>query len=183
MAWACCRCVCQLALADRAGLQQVEPDVQSDLVVAGSAGVQLPADVSDQLDQPALDCRMHILIGLEELESVVGRIGGELVERRVDGGVFFCRDEANVCQHPDVGDRAADVDGQKTPVGLRGRVPPEDVGRGVVESAAPQCHAATLLLPPIRHPAARVGERIHPATPRRRAAPLRAGGAAARSVE
>ena len=138
----------QLLLAQGARLEQIEADVERDLVVAGPSGVELPADVSDLFDEATLDRRMHIFVGVEELERPIFGIGEQLVERHVDRRVLGAVDQADIRQHADVADRPADVYGQQPPIGLGGGVPPQHVRGRIVESAAPQCHLASL--PPKR---------------------------------
>ena len=58
----------QIVATRASPLSQIQTQIEGHLVVARSPGVKLLADLPDQFDQPALDCRMNILIGVEEDE-------------------------------------------------------------------------------------------------------------------
>ncbi len=61
---------------------QVEPQVERDLLVARSAGVQPPAGIADALDELPLDEAVNILV----VARHEGRIRAASFEQRLEGG-------------------------------------------------------------------------------------------------
>jgi hypothetical protein len=59
---------------------QVEAHVESNLVVSGPTGVQLPGEIPDQFRQSPFDGAVNIFVSLGEHEGSIGRLGSDLVE-------------------------------------------------------------------------------------------------------
>ena len=116
-----------------------EVRVEGDLIVPAPARVQLERHVAHDLPQPALDRRVHVLVG-----EVPGKPPGlDLFEYRFEPscqlGRLFLRNDPPRPEHPGVGYGAPDVVGGQTDVEGNGRVEAlEGLGRRGTEPSTPQ---------------------------------------------
>src|SRR5690606_38444379 len=109
------------------GVGEVEAQVEGDLVVAGSAGVDLASHRAHDLDQAALDGGVDVLVGVEEGEGAVGGVGGDLVKSFQQAACLGLIQDADGSQHLDLGDGATHVPGQESAVFRSDRVPPQQI--------------------------------------------------------
>ena len=83
--------------------------VESHLIVAAAGGVQLAADVAEPGDQGGLDVHVDVF-ALEDEREVTGvDLAADLLQAADDPVALVDRQQADVFEHPGVGDRAPDV--------------------------------------------------------------------------
>jgi hypothetical protein len=109
-------------------MRDVEPKRRGDLVVAGTAGVDLAAYVAEQ----PLDRRVHVLVGGVEV------FDGDRSEPFLDLGELAGREDAGRCKPVDVDQGPLDVVGEKLVV-LRTEELPDLGGEASPNPARPQC--------------------------------------------
>ena len=107
-----------------AALADVEGDVGRDLVVARAPGVELAAHRPGDLGDPPLDRHVDVLVVGREREAVLAELGGDLVERRVQGVELAVVEHPGEKQRPRVRLRLAHVLGPEALIELDRRVQP-----------------------------------------------------------
>ena len=125
----------------RAGLApQEHPHQGGDLVVAGPAGPQPPAEfVTHPLDQPAFQRGVDVLVRGHSRERAAGHVGGECVQAGDETGQFGVVEQPGRVQRPGVRLRTGQVVGRQPPVEVgRARQRDQRRRRAAVEAAAPQ---------------------------------------------
>ena len=123
-------------LIDRRAQEQA--DVRRDLVVARARGVQALAGLSGELDQPALDIEMNVLVRLVPLERAGLYFFADPGESFLDFRKIVLADDASRPQHARVGERALDVMVREALVERdRGREMLHEFGRGLGKPARP----------------------------------------------
>ena len=108
------------------------------LVVAAASGVQHAGDRPRELEEPALDGGVDVLIARRDRERVAGELRGDGAQPGVDGAMLRGRQHADAAQHARVGARARDVVGAETAVdGEAGGVVLDALGRRRAQTARP----------------------------------------------
>ena len=131
----------QHLFTDRAGLvPDVQPDQGGDLVIAGTAGAQLAAELLPRpLQQAALEGGVYVLVLRGRGEGAGGDIGGELVQRCLHAGQLVDGQQPGGVQHGGVGLRAAQIVRGQGPVEVRGHRERRQGIRGTgAEAPAPE---------------------------------------------
>ena len=120
---------------------QPEPEVEGDLVVARSAGVQLAGDRPDARREGRLEVEVDVLQARVPGEAAGGHLLGQALQPRHERGLFDGRQELGPRQAVHVRDRAGQVVERQRAVDLdRAReVGGQGVGLGG-ETAAPHAH-------------------------------------------
>jgi hypothetical protein len=120
---------------------QPHPEQRGDLVVAGPAGTQLPAELGTRaFDQAPFQRGVHVLVRDDRRERAGRHVGGERVERTEHGGQLVVGQQLRAVQDPRVRTGAGDVVGREPPVEVgRQRQRGHRLGRPRREAAAPQC--------------------------------------------
>ena len=95
---------------------EIEPQIERDLVVARSRGMELAPRRPDPLGQAALDREMDILVGQREAEAAGIDLALDRVQAGDDFGGLGAAQQAGSRQHPRMRDRPADVMPIEAPV-------------------------------------------------------------------
>ncbi len=132
----------QHAAGDDPGVvAQEHPAQRGHLVVAGTAGAELAAELgSGALDESAFERTVHVLIGLCRQVGA----GGDVVVQLRQGGKHALElgvvQQPGLVQHAGVRLRSGDVVAGQPPVKVRGLAQRREGVRGAAgEPAAPQC--------------------------------------------
>jgi hypothetical protein len=124
------------------GAPQIESQIEGDLVVAGSSGMETTGVLTDQLTEATFDGGVNVLIAIPELEPSRMRLAEDALEPFFDPGDGIGVEQADLAEHGDVGKRPGDVVDEQTPIGVvRRETPQRLVGPGG-EATAPQSHEA-----------------------------------------
>ena len=118
-------------------VHQVEPEIESHLVVARPSGVQHAAVVTDDVDEPALHGAVHVLVAFEEAELPSARPRRRSPPAPLAGARSRPAQDPLLAQHGDVGLRTADVVGEQAPIDRVHRVTPQLVARRSSENPPP----------------------------------------------
>ena len=86
------------ALQQRDAPSQIEPEIDRDLLVARSAGVETPPGVAEPLDEQPLDEAMDVFVGAVDEGRIRSSAIQDVGERRFDLARFVARDDAGVRQ-------------------------------------------------------------------------------------
>jgi hypothetical protein len=101
-------------------------EVGGDLVVAGAGGVELAAERTNQLGEPALDRHVDVLVVLAELEAAGVELGPDPVQALRDLLELGVVEHTELGEHASVRLRLLDVEGREAPIERdRGVDPPE----------------------------------------------------------
>ncbi len=135
---------------------QPEPHVGRHLVVARAGGVQLLADLANQLGEPRLDRHVHVLMGVGRHEAAGTDLRPHQLEPFAQPLGLFEGEDADLSEHGHMGQRAIDVlvehaqvhrQGRRKPRHLLGRRPAEPPAHQtrplLVAAAAPVARAVT----------------------------------------
>ena len=87
-----------LPLQKRQPAAQVEAEIQRDLLVARTTGVETAPDVSEALDELPLDERVHVLVGARDERRIVAAALPDLDQRVANGAGVGSRQHAGVGQ-------------------------------------------------------------------------------------
>ena len=125
---------------DRTGLvTQVEPQVGGHLVVAAAPGAQLAADGAEQLEEPALDGGVDVLVVRGRHEGACGHLGRQRVEGRHDLGELGVIEQPGPVQDAGVSPRLQQVVRRQAPVEVHREAQRRHLrGGSAGEPAAPQ---------------------------------------------
>ena len=89
----------ELLHALHAHLAEVEPQIEGDLVVPGTTRVQFPRHGSDDLSEPPLDGRVHVLVAVVPGERATRRIGSDLFQATGQGSDLVARENPHLTEH------------------------------------------------------------------------------------
>ena len=95
---------------------QIQPQVERDLIVARTPGVQLAPGLADQRDQPALDREVDVFIGNVEFEQAPLDLIFDTLESADDRTHFAGLEQADFREHLRMRDRSANIVPKKPPV-------------------------------------------------------------------
>ena len=108
---------------------QIEPQIERDLIVARSRGMQFAARGPDFFDQPALDREMDILVGDVEAKMPGTDLALDSAETRSDLARFRRGDQANLREHLRVRDRTENIVAVEPPIERQRRAEGFDLGQ------------------------------------------------------
>ena len=116
---------------DHAGqlVAQIQPQVERDLIVARTPGMQLAPGLANQRDQPALDREMDVFIGNVEFEDAALDLIFDTLESADDRTHFAGLEQADLREHLRMRDRSANIVPKKPPVERQRRGECFDLGQ------------------------------------------------------
>jgi hypothetical protein len=114
------------------GVHDRHEDVGRDLIVAGTAGVELAGQIADQRSEAAFDRHVDVLVTGFEGELAGLELPGDRGEALVDHRDLVIRDDADPVQGGGVGARLGDVIRREVPVELDRAVEAPETGVGRV---------------------------------------------------
>jgi hypothetical protein len=108
----------ELLYAPTPGPGQIETEIECNLIVSGTSGVQLAGRLADYLAQPALDRGVNILVRGLEGELAGFRLGENRPKPHDQSLRLFGLDDFGGAKHLDVCDRAFDIHLEETAIRL-----------------------------------------------------------------
>jgi hypothetical protein len=108
--------LCERASDRGARCPAVESQVQRHLVVPGAPRVQPGAGLRRQLGEPALNCRVDVLVRLLEGEAAVLDLRRDLAQPLLGGLELLFAEKTGGAQATSVGNRTGDVVGSQVNV-------------------------------------------------------------------
>ncbi len=130
---------------------EIEPHVESDLIVARAPGVQLAPGLANQRDQPALDREVDVFVGDIELEASIRDFTFDALESADDRAQLVRLEQSDLREHLRMRDRPANVVPKKPPIERQRRGECFDLGQAAARKsstdeiflAAPRFHCMT----------------------------------------
>ncbi len=103
------------------GIPQIHPQIQRNLVVAASPGMQFLGGIPDQLLQPGFNVHVNIFQAVGKREPSFLDFYADPVQAFRHLLRFFFLDHSGFSQHPAMGDTPFNIPSVKTPIRFNGR--------------------------------------------------------------